>query len=139
MIKTEELVKNLYLEGHTPKKISILTGIKVCEINKIIDDIDISRTKRISKKDVQIVNDLAEKGINPKEIAEITNLSYPTVYSLLDRKYVRKQNSIKKGEEERVYKLHTEDKMTYREIAKLYDVSYTTVWRCIKRYKKKDL
>ena len=132
-----ELIRELYLEGYSTRKIAEMIGIGKSTVGYYVRKWGISRTelsgavhinnplneRQISDDEINDVNRLRREGVSVSKISNIVGYSRNTIYKYLDddiRNIPSKYNEISDSQIEEIYKHYYKDNMSQKEIAKMY-------------------
>lgn len=134
--------------GSTMKKIRIMKdkGLSSKEIAALLDkteeEVEDSlredyRTYKMEQETTERIAELYKEGKTLKEISQITGYSCPSISKRLERslgRVPRKYKQLTDNDRNEIYKLYQGGK-TYTEIADIYKVDRTTIFRTVVKFK----
>ena len=134
--------------GSTMKKIRIMKdkGLSSKEIAVLLDkteeEVEDSlredyRTYKMEQETTERIAELYKEGKTLKEISQITGYSCPSISKRLERslgRVPRKYKQLTDNDRNEIYKLYQGGK-TYTEIADIYKVDRTTIFRTVVKFK----
>lgn len=134
--------------GSTMKKIRIMKdkGLSSKEIAALLDkteeEVEDSlredyRTYKMEQETTERIAELYKEGKTLKEISQITGYSCPSISKRLERslgRVPRKYKQLTDNDRNEIYKLYQGGK-TYTEIADIYKVDRTTIFRTVIKFK----
>lgn len=132
-----ELIRELYLEGYSTRKIAEMIGIGKSTVGYYIRKWGISRTelsgsvhlnnplneRRVTSSDIDFINRLRRKGLTIREISKEVGYSESTVHEYMDKNITvgsKKYKEISYHDIPEIFKLYFEDGLSQQEIADRY-------------------